>query len=45
MLRPTEAVEYTFDLMEQVLAADRRICFEFASIMESGIDSVERRPA
>ncbi|MGQ0847070.1 MAG: hypothetical protein ACT4QF_23370 [Sporichthyaceae bacterium] len=43
VLRPTDAVDYAFDLCEQVLAGTRRICLEFAQLMESGLDSVERR--
>lgn len=45
ILRPTEAVDYAFDLCEQVLAGTRRVCLEFAQLMESGLDSVDRRNA
>jgi hypothetical protein len=44
--RPTEAVEYAFDLAEQVLAGARRVCLELAAMVESGIDgSATRRAA
>jgi hypothetical protein len=45
MLRPTEAVDHTFDLAEQALAAARRVCFEVAAILESGLDGAARRAA
>jgi hypothetical protein len=37
MLRPTEAVEFAFDLAEQMLAVSRRACFEAAQILENGL--------
>jgi hypothetical protein len=42
LVRPTEAVEYTFDLAEQLLAGSRRVCFELALILESGLDGPHR---
>jgi hypothetical protein len=45
VLRPTEAVDFTFDMAEQGLAASRRLCVEIASVLESGLQGVERRPA
>jgi hypothetical protein len=43
LLRPTEAVDYTFDVAEQMLAAWRRICLEIAAVAESGLQGSERR--
>jgi hypothetical protein len=45
--RPTEAVEYAFDLAEQVLAGARRVFLELAAMIESGIDgsATNRRAA
>ena len=37
MLRPTEAVEFAFDLSEQLLAVTRRACLEAAQILENGL--------
>ena len=37
VLRPTEAVDFAFDLAEQMLAISRRACFEAAQILENGI--------
>jgi hypothetical protein len=37
MLRPAEAVDHAFDLVEQLLAACRRACVEAAQAMEPGI--------
>ena len=45
VVRPTEAVEYTFDVAEQVLAGMRRICVEIADVVESGMQGAERRAA
>jgi hypothetical protein len=45
VLRPSDAVDYTFDLAEQVLAGARRVCVEVAGILESGLDGAERRAA
>lgn len=45
VLRPTQAVDYTFDVAEQMLAAWRRICLELASVAESGMQGAERRTA
>ena len=42
VLRPTEAVDHTFDLAEQALAAARRVCFEVAAILETGLDGAAR---
>ena len=41
--RPTEAVDYMFDVAEQVLAGMRRICFELAAVVESGLQGAENR--
>ncbi len=45
VLRPTQAVDYVFDLAEQALAASRRVCAEIASIVEAGVQGSERRAA
>lgn len=45
VLHPTEAIEHAFDVAEQVLAATRRVCVEVASVLESGLQGVERRSA
>lgn len=45
VLRPTDAVDYTFDLAEQMLGGTRRVCFEIASIFESDLEGAERRAA
>lgn len=37
MLRPTEAVDFAFDLAEQVIAVSRRACVEAAQIVENGL--------
>jgi hypothetical protein len=37
VLRPTEAVDFAFDLAEQMLAVSRRACFEAAQILENGL--------
>jgi hypothetical protein len=42
VVRPTEAVEFTFDLAEHVLAGARRLCFELALILESGLEGPHR---
>ena len=43
ILRPTEAVDYAFDVAEQLLAATRRICLELAAVVESGLQGAEQR--
>lgn len=45
MVRPTEAVTLTFDLIEQLARSARRVAFEIASIIESGAKGVEERAA
>jgi hypothetical protein len=45
VLRPTEAVDYSFDVAEQMLAGMRRICLELAGVIESGLQGAERRAA
>jgi hypothetical protein len=40
--RPTEAVEYAFDLAEQMLAGARRVCLELATMVEQGTDGAGR---
>lgn len=45
VLRPTEAVDTTFDMAEQLLAGARRVCFEVAAVIESGLQGAERRAA
>ncbi len=37
LLRPTEAVDFAFDLAEQVLAVSRRACVEAAQVLENGL--------
>jgi hypothetical protein len=44
-IRPTEAVEYSFDVAEQVLTGMRRICVELAGVIESGLQGAESRAA
>jgi hypothetical protein len=44
-LRPTEAVDYTFDVAEQILAGTRRVFFEIAAVIESGLQGADRRAA
>jgi hypothetical protein len=43
--RPTEAVEYAFDLAEQMLAGARRVCLELAAIVEHGTEGAPHRRA
>lgn len=45
VLRPTEAVDYVFDVAEQVLAGTRRVCLEVAGVLESGLQGAESRAA
>jgi hypothetical protein len=45
VLRPSETVNQAFDLAEQCLAITRRICVEFALVVEGGIEGLERRAA
>jgi hypothetical protein len=45
VVRPTEAVDYVFDLAEQALAVARRTAHEVASLIESGVRGVENRAA
>ena len=45
VMRPTEAVDYTFDVAEQLLAGTRRVFFEIAAVVESGLQGAERRAA
>jgi hypothetical protein len=40
--RPTEAVEYAFDLAEQMLAGARRVCLELATMVEQGTEATTR---
>lgn len=42
LLRPTQTVELLFDVAEQFLAATRRLAFEVAQAVESGVDGMER---
>ncbi len=37
VLRPTEAVQFAFDLTEQMVAVSRRACLEAAQILENGL--------
>lgn len=37
LLRPTEAVDFAFDLAEQMLAMSRRTWIETAQILENGL--------
>lgn len=37
ILRPTEAVDFAFDLAEQMLAVSRRACVEAAQVLENGL--------
>ena len=41
--RPTEAVEFAFDLAEQVLAGARRVCLELATMVEHGTEGAAAR--
>lgn len=45
VLRPTDTVDYMFDVLEQAVAASRRLCLEIASVVESGLQATERRAA
>ncbi len=45
VLRPTQAVDYVFDLAEQMLGTSRRVCMEIASIVEAGVQGSERASA
>ncbi|HEY2834377.1 MAG TPA: hypothetical protein VGJ14_18290 [Sporichthyaceae bacterium] len=43
--RPTEAVEYAFDLAEQMLAGARRVFLELAAMVEHGMEGAQNRRA
>ena len=45
VLRPTQTVDYVFDVIEQAVVASRRIFLELASNVESGLQGAERRAA
>jgi|GEM_PF-5267325 len=43
LLRPTEAVDYTFDIAEQLLSLVRRFCYEIAATVEGGLEGMAPR--
>ena len=45
VLRPTIAVDYVFDLVEQAVQVGRRTSREVASIVEAAIEAAENRAA
>lgn len=45
LVHPTQAVECFYDLVEQALAASRRLATELAMIVESGLEGAERQAA
>ncbi|HWC34463.1 MAG TPA: hypothetical protein VG650_06500 [Mycobacteriales bacterium] len=45
LLRPTIAVDYVFDLVEQAVSIGRRTSREVASIVEAAIEAAETRAA
>lgn len=45
VLRPTQAVDDVFDVVEHTMVASRRICLELAAIVESGLHGTHRRAA
>lgn len=45
LVRPTATVEAVFSLADQVLAATRRVAYEVASVIESGVDAAASRAA
>jgi hypothetical protein len=45
VVRPTEAIDYVFDVVEQVVIGMRRVCVEIAGVVESGLQAAERRAA
>jgi hypothetical protein len=44
-VRPTATVDAVFSLADQVLVATRRVAYEIASVIESGIDGAASRAA
>jgi hypothetical protein len=45
VLRPTEAVDYVFDVIEQLVVGMRRVAVEIAGVVEGGVQGAERRAA
>jgi hypothetical protein len=41
VVRPTQTVELLFDVVDQFLAATRRLALEVAQAVEAGVDGVE----
>jgi hypothetical protein len=45
LVRPTATVDAVFSLADQVLVATRRVAYEVAAVIESGIDGAANRAA
>jgi hypothetical protein len=45
VLRPTSAVDFVFDVLEQVVCVGRRTGHDLASILEAAIEAAEQRAA
>jgi hypothetical protein len=45
ILRPTSAVDFMFDLVEQVVSVSRRTAHEVAAVVEAAIEAAETRAA
>jgi hypothetical protein len=43
LLRPTDAVDLVFDVVERIVSAGRRTSTELASILEAAIEAAEQR--
>jgi hypothetical protein len=45
VLRPTSAVDFAFDVVDQIVSAGRRTALELASILEAAVEAAEQRAA
>jgi hypothetical protein len=45
LLRPTNAVDFVFDVLDQMVSVGRRTTHEVAAILEAGIEAAEQRAA
>lgn len=45
ILRPADAVTFVFDLAQESLNVGRRFAMEIATMLESGIEAIERQAA
>src|SRR5579862_7348603 len=45
LFRPTVAVDYVFDLIEQTISVSRRTAHELAAVVEAAIEAAETRAA